>query len=37
MAKIREIYACTNCGGRSSQWRGQCPACGEWNSLEAVR
>ena len=37
MAKVREIYACSACGARSSQWRGQCPTCGEWNSLEAVR
>lgn len=34
MAKSREIYVCSSCGGRSSQWKGQCPTCGEWNSLE---
>ncbi len=34
MAKTREIYVCASCGGRSSQWKGQCPTCGEWNSLE---
>ena len=35
MAKVREIYVCCNCTAQSSQWRGQCLACGEWNSLEA--
>lgn len=34
MAKIREIYICTACQARSSQWKGQCPTCGEWNTLE---
>ncbi len=34
MAKSREIYVCSSCGGRSSQWKGQCPTCGGWNSLE---
>ncbi|MDL2280032.1 DNA repair protein RadA [Desulfovibrio sp. OttesenSCG-928-G11] len=37
MAKTREIHVCSACGGRSAQWRGQCPACGEWNSLEPLR
>ncbi len=35
MAKLREIYVCSSCQGRTSQWKGQCPACGEWNTLEA--
>jgi DNA repair protein RadA/Sms len=34
MAKLREIYRCSLCGARSFQWKGQCPACGEWNCLE---
>ena len=37
MAKFREIYVCSACSSRSFQWKGQCPACGEWNSLEALR
>ncbi|MDL2266438.1 DNA repair protein RadA [Desulfovibrio sp. OttesenSCG-928-G15] len=37
MAKEREIYVCDACGSRSSQWKGQCPACGEWNTLSPVR
>lgn len=36
MAKVREIYVCSSCGNRSHQWRGQCPSCKEWNTLEAM-
>ncbi|WP_353120348.1 DNA repair protein RadA [Nitratidesulfovibrio sp.] len=32
--KLRETYVCTACGARAPQWRGQCPACKEWNTLE---
>lgn len=34
MAKVRELYICSACGARSPQWRGQCQACHEWNTLE---
>ena len=37
MAKLREIYICSSCSSRSSQWKGQCAACGAWNSLEALQ
>ncbi|HEX8011846.1 MAG TPA: DNA repair protein RadA [Casimicrobiaceae bacterium] len=33
MAKTRTVYACTECGGRSSKWQGQCPHCSAWNTL----
>ena len=33
MAKARTAYACTECGGQSSKWQGQCPHCGVWNTL----
>ncbi len=33
MAKEKSIYSCTECGGSSSKWQGQCPACGAWNTL----
>lgn len=37
MAKAKIIYSCTECGGQSPKWQGQCPHCGEWNTLvEAV-
>jgi DNA repair protein RadA/Sms len=33
MAKAKTAYACTECGGTSSKWQGQCPSCGVWNTL----
>ena len=33
MAKGKTAYACTECGGQSSKWQGQCPSCGVWNTL----
>ena len=33
MAKTKTTYACTECGGTSSKWQGQCPSCGVWNTL----
>jgi DNA repair protein RadA/Sms len=26
-------YVCQSCGAASSKWAGQCPECGEWNTL----
>ena len=31
------IWACQNCGGQSRKWLGQCPECGEWNTLVEER
>ena len=33
MAKARNVYACTACGGESPKWQGQCPHCNAWNTL----
>ncbi|WP_194711064.1 DNA repair protein RadA [Noviherbaspirillum soli] len=33
MAKAKTNYTCSACGGITSKWAGQCPACGEWNTL----
>jgi DNA repair protein RadA/Sms len=33
MAKPKNIYSCTECGGQSPKWQGQCPQCGAWNTL----
>lgn len=33
MAKVKTIYTCTECGGTNNKWAGQCPACGQWNTL----
>jgi DNA repair protein RadA/Sms len=33
MAKAKTNYTCSECGGISNKWTGQCPACHEWNTL----
>ena len=33
MAKAKTAYACTECGGQTAKWQGQCPHCGAWNTL----
>ena len=33
MAKAKSIYTCTECGASSPKWQGQCPGCGQWNTL----
>ena len=33
MAKAKTNYSCTECGGISNKWSGQCPACQQWNTL----
>lgn len=37
MSKVRDIYICSQCQARSAQWKGQCPACREWNTLELLQ
>lgn len=32
-SKSKTVYACQNCGATSPKWQGQCPGCGEWNTL----
>ena len=34
MARPNPVFICTSCGGETLKWQGQCPLCGEWNSLE---
>ena len=31
--KIKSVYVCTECGYKAPKWFGQCPGCGEWNTL----
>src|SRR5262245_17116565 len=31
--KTKTIYVCQQCGYQSPRWGGQCPDCGEWNTL----
>lgn len=33
MAKAKTVYQCTECGGQSPRWQGQCPQCQSWNTL----
>lgn len=33
MAKVKTIYACSECGGQTLKWQGQCPHCSAWNTL----
>lgn len=34
MAKVKTTFVCTECGGTSLKWQGQCPHCQAWNTLE---
>ena len=37
MAKPKSTYSCTECGGQTLKWQGQCPHCQAWNTLvEAI-
>jgi DNA repair protein RadA/Sms len=29
----KRVYQCQACGASASKWSGQCPDCGEWNTL----
>jgi len=33
MARSKTQYTCTECGGQSPKWQGQCPHCSAWNTL----
>ncbi|GAA4028285.1 DNA repair protein RadA [Actimicrobium antarcticum] len=33
MAKAKTNFTCSECGGISNKWTGQCPSCGQWNTL----
>ena len=33
MAKPQTVYICSECGGKSAKWQGQCPHCQAWNTL----
>jgi len=32
MAKVRKVFACTNCGATSPKWMGKCTSCEAWNT-----
>jgi DNA repair protein RadA/Sms len=29
----RSVFVCSSCAHESAKWHGQCPGCGEWNTL----
>ncbi len=33
MAKIKNVYICSECGYESPKWYGKCPSCGNWNTM----
>src|SRR5262249_43094923 len=37
MARTNAVFVCGACGGETLKWQGQCPLCGEWNTLEERR
>jgi DNA repair protein RadA/Sms len=34
MAKPAIVFVCAECGAETLKWQGQCPQCGQWNTLE---
>ncbi|MDQ6821002.1 MAG: DNA repair protein RadA [Actinomycetota bacterium] len=37
MAAPATIHVCSACGHEAPRWAGQCPGCGEWNTLHEER
>ena len=37
MAKAKTQFVCSECGGASLKWQGQCPHCQAWNALSEAR
>src|SRR3954470_9224244 len=33
MARSNTVFICSSCGAEAPRWLGQCPGCGEWNTL----
>jgi DNA repair protein RadA/Sms len=36
MAKAKTHHVCSECGGTTARWQGQCPHCSAWNTLVEV-
>jgi len=34
VAKVKKVFACTECGATYSKWNGKCTACESWNTLQ---
>src|SRR5438067_5289246 len=37
MPRPATIHVCSACGHQEARWHGQCPGCGEWNSMVEER
>jgi DNA repair protein RadA/Sms len=37
MARPTTVHVCSACGHSTARWMGQCPGCGEWNTLVEER
>ena len=37
MPRPSTVHVCSACGHQEARWHGQCPACGEWNTLVEER
>ncbi|MDQ3187475.1 MAG: DNA repair protein RadA [Pseudomonadota bacterium] len=37
MARVKTQFVCSECGGASPKWQGQCPHCNAWNTLAEAR
>ena len=35
-ARPKTVYVCSACGNEAAKWQGQCPQCGDWNTLSAL-
>src|SRR5205807_8670938 len=33
MPRPASVHVCSACGHETPRWAGQCPGCGEWNTL----
>jgi DNA repair protein RadA/Sms len=33
MPRASTVFVCSSCGAEAPRWLGQCPGCGEWNTL----
>src|SRR5438093_222742 len=33
MPRPTTVHVCSACGHQEARWHGQCPGCGEWNTL----
>jgi DNA repair protein RadA/Sms len=33
LSKTKSVFTCTECGGQTLRWQGQCPHCSAWNTL----